>query len=82
MEIDREQVRQWFQHLYGHGEDIPEWHNYVTGTTDSRYPATDETARQYIPQDAATQGMYQAGRAMGMSILEALQDALKAGLSR
>lgn len=43
------------------------WANFAAGTVDERTepPATDEQARAYIPQDAATQAHYDRLRDQG-----------------
>jgi hypothetical protein len=57
------------------------WHNFKTGQTDTKSstwePQDDEEAMQYIPQDSVTQAIYTAQRAMGYTIIDALQSGLE-----
>ena len=55
------------------------WWNFETGQMEMRQdaPGTDEEARRYIPQDAATQLVYLVERCRGATVLEAMLEALK-----
>ena len=55
------------------------WWNFESGRMEMRQtaPATDEEARRYIPQDAATQMIYLLERCRGATVVEAMICALK-----
>jgi hypothetical protein len=52
------------------------WFNYVTGEYSDEQPATDDIAKQYIPQDVSSQGLYQCYRQLDLPILKALANVL------
>jgi hypothetical protein len=65
--------------------DVPQnqshgWHNFATGQTDWRdsIPATDEEAKQYLPQDPAALNLYDLYRLRGDSIEDAFIATLRA----
>jgi hypothetical protein len=54
------------------------WHNFVTGEADYRTaPATDEEAKQYLPQDPAALSRYDLYRQRGDSVTDAYIAVLK-----
>lgn len=60
------------------------WFNFRTRQTDALYasPDTDEAAVQYIPQNAAAQGLYAVYRDQGKSVAEAMIAVLEASTKR
>jgi hypothetical protein len=61
-------------------ESMSGWHNFATGQTDWRdsAPATDEEAKQYLPQDMAVQNLYSLYRQRGDSVEDAAIAVLRA----
>lgn len=59
---------------------LSQWWNYKTRQYDSRAsaPLTDEEARQYIEQNEAAQAIYNIHRELGLDVLHALLETLKA----